>query len=316
MVTSLFWRIISDITNLAFFFGTGIYILLQEKHWQKLASGVFLTVTTGLFLKYLFAIPRTQGFGPAFPSLHAMTVFFIAMMMLGHSKKLVVPTFAAALLVSYSRIHLGYHSIVDVVVGMLLGSLMAVWMLKTEFRKLESEEMARQIVHVSGALVLPAVLMFGKLPIIVLIALISLILFFLPLTNFSKVNGALNTLVREEKKSYHGAIFFGLSALFSLVVFPENIAFVAILSLCFGDSMATIYGKQLGWTKLPFNKKKTLEGFFACFMASFLVSVLFFGREVAFALALASAFIEALPLNDNLAVPIGVGSLAWLITVF
>ena len=76
-----------------------------------------------------------------------------------------------------------------------------------------------------------------------------------------------------------------------------------ILVLALGDGMSTMVGR-IGKSRLPYNRKKTLEGTAAFFMGS-LAAFPFIG-ELAIPLALIAAIVESmdLKLDDNLTVPI------------
>jgi len=76
-----------------------------------------------------------------------------------------------------------------------------------------------------------------------------------------------------------------------------------ILILGIGDGFSTIVGSR-GKVKLPYNKKKTLEGTIAFFVAS-LSGYVFVGSAI-IPVALIAALVEGLdlPIDDNITVPI------------
>lgn len=76
-----------------------------------------------------------------------------------------------------------------------------------------------------------------------------------------------------------------------------------IVALALGDGVSTLIGR-IGKARLPYNRKKTLEGMLGFFMAS-LASYFFIG-PLAVPLAVVGAIVESIDfrLDDNLTVPI------------
>ncbi|MEW6749169.1 MAG: hypothetical protein AB1295_05670 [Candidatus Micrarchaeota archaeon] len=82
---------------------------------------------------------------------------------------------------------------------------------------------------------------------------------------------------------------------------PSQIAAV-LLALGIGDGISNIIGRR-GGTRLPYNRKKTVEGMAAMFASSLLAWV--FIGPLALPLALIAAVAESVPrLDDNLTVPV------------
>jgi glycerol-3-phosphate acyltransferase PlsY len=121
-------------------------------------------------------------------------------------------------------------------------------------------------------------------------------------------------LMREKEASRLTGVVYCLAAAFiAFLVFPRDVAVLALSFLAVGDSMATIVGKRIGKTRLL--GKKTLEGDLACFVCCIAVGFIgyFAGLEVSWLAilvgSLAATIAEAipLPLNDNLTVPLFAG---------
>ncbi len=114
-------------------------------------------------------------------------------------------------------------------------------------------------------------------------------------------------------------ITLALGALFSLYLFPEPVAALAIYALAFGDGFAGLIGKMYGRIKIPFSGGKTLIGSTACFTAVFLISM-FLLKQPFHALTIASmaTLLEALPLKDfdNFVIPTGLGFFATQLLMF
>ena len=69
-----------------------------------------------------------------------------------------------------------------------------------------------------------------------------------------------------------GFIFFFLGILFSVILFSKTIALASIAVLTIGDPLSYIIGKYVGRIKIPWNKKKNIEGPFigACLSTVFI----------------------------------------------
>ena len=115
---------------------------------------------------------------------------------------------------------------------------------------------------------------------------------------------------REQGRFALGPVTLGLGALLALLLFPPPAAAVAVYTLAFGDSAATLVGKFLGRIRMRFMAGKSLEGSLACFAVSALVCFCVMRNlETAFIVGLASVLVDALPLGDfdNLALPLAAG---------
>jgi len=118
----------------------------------------------------------------------------------------------------------------------------------------------------------------------------------------------------EETSRLTGASYTFVGSLVAFLVFPRDIAVVAVSFLAVGDVMATIVGKRLGKTRLF---GKTLEGDLACFVSCLIVGIIFYyaGLDVSLliivvgslAATVAEAVLLPLPLNDNLTMPLFAG---------
>jgi HAD superfamily phosphoserine phosphatase-like hydrolase len=106
-------------------------------------------------------------------------------------------------------------------------------------------------------------------------------------------------------------IFYALGITLSLTLFPQHIAYTAITTLTLGDGFASIFGQKIGKTPYPFNKAKNLEGSILGFTTAFLGATLFTNPLRALIAAVTGMTIECLPLpiNDNLTIPLTVGTI-------
>ena len=104
-------------------------------------------------------------------------------------------------------------------------------------------------------------------------------------------------------------VYFAIGILVTLVIFPAPASSAAIAIFAFGDSTASIFGRYLAKTPLPFNNDKSLEGSIAGFFFALLAGSFFVSPLVALVGAAIAMFIEYLPLpiNDNLLIPLITG---------
>ena len=113
----------------------------------------------------------------------------------------------------------------------------------------------------------------------------------------------------EEKGIAYGPVTLILGACISLILFPAYISSTVILIVAFSDTAATLIGKKLGRHRVPYNKKKSIEGSMAALIVAFLCGYIYLPLFPALVAAFSSTIIESLPLKslDNLFMPIGTG---------
>jgi len=104
-------------------------------------------------------------------------------------------------------------------------------------------------------------------------------------------------------------IFFALGIAITLILFPEHISYAAIAVLTLGDSFASVTGKTLGKTVIPFNKGKKLEGSIFGFFFALMGALFFVNPTKALIGAFVGMLVESLPLpaSDNLTIPLACG---------
>jgi phosphoserine phosphatase len=119
----------------------------------------------------------------------------------------------------------------------------------------------------------------------------------------------------EERNFAFGPITLILGTVVSLYFFPPLVALTVIWIVAFADTAATLVGRSLGVHRLPYNKKKSLEGTLAALIIAFLCVYIYLPAPTALLTAAFSSIIESLPLKslDNLLMPICTGILLlWL----
>jgi dolichol kinase len=120
-------------------------------------------------------------------------------------------------------------------------------------------------------------------------------------------------LRKEEASRLTGTGFSVAGALVAFLLFPRDIAILAVSFLAVGDPMATIVGKHIGRTRLL--GKRTLEGDLACLVSCIIVGSIYYfaGLDISWLAvlvgALGATIAEAvpLPINDNLILPLFAG---------
>ena len=189
-----------------------------------------------------------------------------------------------------------------------------------------SGTLKRGLFHLFGALSIPIAALFlpRTILLIVLGALTFVVLTFelirikVPVVNrwFLSFFFFKPLLRKKEASRFTGTGYTLVGAFIAFLVFPRDIAVVAVAYLAVGDVMATVVGKWIGKTRL-LGKGKTLEGSLACFTSCLVAGLIFYyaGLDVGLLAILVGALgvtiIEAIPLprplNDNLTIPIFAG---------
>lgn len=192
----------------------------------------------------------------------------------------------------------------------------------------ELKELYRKSIHISS-IILPLsyryILGYNKsLAIMILFpcAFIAVILELVRLENksfkriFYRVFGIM--LRKHEMADLTGASYLLTASVFSIALFPPEIAFAALSFLSLGDTLAAIFGIRYGHRKIK-GSSKSLEGSLACFV-SCLAYALLFGLHpgMAFIGALTATYAELLnfPVNDNVKMPLITGIVMSFASIF
>lgn len=122
----------------------------------------------------------------------------------------------------------------------------------------------------------------------------------------------------KAKKRLNGASFVLISGTLCVVIFPKYIAITSFIILIIADTMSALIGRRFGKHRFL---GKSLEGSAAFFLTA--VLIVFLTPKIAYSPGeyvigtIAAAFgavVEALPweVDDNLSVPLAVGTTMWL----
>lgn len=180
-------------------------------------------------------------------------------------------------------------------------------------------EIERQIFHLlMGLGALAALLILGKgmlMGMTFFIVLIGLLL--INLTFIGKKIGLVTWFLERFERTNipfvgWGSACYATGVLIVATFLPSvEQAAAAILILALGDAASTLVGMK-GKIKLPYNKRKTLEGSISFFIAS--LPGYFFVGPVIIPIAVVGAVVESLdlPFDDNITVPIAI-TIAFLV---
>jgi dolichol kinase len=115
------------------------------------------------------------------------------------------------------------------------------------------------------------------------LSLLAIVLFFIPLEVYRlKINPStwINYITRQSEKNepanYILTATVWLIALLGVdFLYSMEIAEMAIIATHLGDSIAALLGRGIGRKRLPFTKKKTIEGYLAGIFGTYIVGFLF-----------------------------------------
>lgn len=112
-------------------------------------------------------------------------------------------------------------------------------------------------------------------------------------------------LDREDALPGRGALYFTVSALFCLIVFPVPAVVPAIIALSVLDSVATIAGRRLGKKRIKNNK--TIEGTLCGIIVTFFPLLLVVSPVGAGTISVIAGVVELIsPVDDNLTIPVSI----------
>jgi phosphoserine phosphatase/dolichol kinase len=185
--------------------------------------------------------------------------------------------------------------------------------------KLRGNDLFRAMIHISGFLVSPICLyLLDARTVLSAIAAVTLVY---TLSEYMRETGrALPVFSQVTRMAAVGTevygvaidpILYSLGILLSLSLFPSPIGYACVSVLTLGDGFATVSGKLIGRTTIPFNKPKKLEGTLVGLLFAGLGASLFVGPFAAVLAATVGMLVECspLPVNDNLSIPLAVGIL-------
>ncbi|MDO8490861.1 MAG: hypothetical protein Q7T04_02455 [Dehalococcoidia bacterium] len=187
------------------------------------------------------------------------------------------------------------------------------------------KKMLRRLWHVLGGLFFPTLAFFvPQTPLVIALGALTAIAVSIEIARFSfpQINPWLAKRIPvalKEKEAFRptGATYLLIGSLISLWVFQKEIAITALYFSALGDPAAAFVGESMG--RLRF-RKKSLEGFAACFVVCIVVGFLLtlythLSLPAVALAALAASAIEflSLPTDDNLTMPLAAGLMMTLV---
>lgn len=184
------------------------------------------------------------------------------------------------------------------------------------------KELFRKSIHICSAVV-PFLLKFAYWPVIILL---FLALFFYIMSESLRLRGINIPVVskiteiaarkRDENKFVLGPVTLVCGIIAAVLLFPLDSARIGVFALSFGDGLASLTGKMIGRTRIPFTGGKTLEGSLACFTAVFVSCLICSGNLIAaLVIGFTAMIIEVLPLKDfdNVLIPVAISALYYFV---
>jgi dolichol kinase len=147
-------------------------------------------------------------------------------------------------------------------------------------------EIQRQLIHlITGITLIFLIRTAGNLALTVLLLIIAFYVLMSAVIVMNKLPLSLSTFLcrwgrpAKQHVPLQGTILLLCGTTLSFILFPENITIASVAIVAFGDSIATAIGVVFGNHKLPYSRKKTVEGtasgtVAAFFAASFFVNPL------------------------------------------
>lgn len=270
--------------------------------------------------------------GFSFPSLHSafsMSVIpFLKHLFSSVTIRLSIVVFLFA--IALSRVYLAVHYVEDVVVGGLIGFIVALIIIKSEkkhdlynkfiYHFLTKLEFRRQCAHLFTGLAIILLLKIDWLNVYIL----SAVLIVGGLTSILSRKHRLPLIYPvlefferpDELRKFpgKGSFFLVLGSLLSLLIFEEQIALAAIAIMAIGDSVTSIFGIYFGRWKNPLNPIKHLDGTLFAILLATIGAYTFVDFHQAFIASTVALIFESITrkkintvIDDNLVIPLIAG---------
>lgn len=203
--------------------------------------------------------------------------------------------------------------------------------LHIDVNKSFKKELYRKLIHLSS-LWIPALIYFVKPEIsISVFATIFIGDVILEYGNYKKWRWARRTFgllfyralrnkeLKRSRLQLSGGAYVMLSAIACTLLFPANIAVVAMTVMLISDTCAALFGKAYGTRRLY--KNKSLEGTVAFFISAlaimmiynFILPVTYVSIIAAFVATLAEMFEDKIDVDDNFSIPLSIGFILTLL---
>ncbi len=174
----------------------------------------------------------------------------------------------------------------------------------------------------TGIITIILFLTFGKTgKLIILFAVLVIYLFgnILYLNREYRITNIVYRMEREDTKLGLGSMYLAAGFLFVMAfVKSVNIIILSAFIIMIGDSLATILGMKIKSVKLFYNKRKSLAGFLAMFIPSFIFGTFIIFYIYSFTYSLVSSFSESISnkiADDNITIPVSIVIIHFIISV-
>ncbi len=189
------------------------------------------------------------------------------------------------------------------------------------------QELIRKAIHVSVNSLIPLVYLFSKIPklwMVILLGISTILIIGIDLGRnrsgrLSKLFGILfNGMLRTHELAgkLTGASYVFIGSFVTVLLFPKEIAILALLFSAIGDTLAALYGRKFGRIRIW---NKTIEGTVVGLAACIIIALFFpqIPNIVKFGGAIAAMLIELLPIkiDDNLRIPLFSGFVMYILSV-
>ncbi|BCS91251.1 MAG: putative tripartite tricarboxylate transporter TctB protein [Candidatus Micrarchaeota archaeon] len=207
--------------------------------------------------------------------------------------------------IRYSGLYIGLASIVYILLNEH----------KNKNRDSREKEIKRDLIQIIGVIPAAIAYIFAYSYLYYILAILSFIgLIAVYSASIYRIKPLL-ALERDVRIFGVGAIYLFASILLIDSIFNSNAVAYAIFILFISDSLATIVGISVGRRKLPYNKRKSIEGSLAFLISAFIISLAFMNLYYSLIASLVLAFIESINIkvDDNLLIPIAAAILLTII---
>jgi len=203
--------------------------------------------------------------------------------------------------------------------------------LHIDVNKSFKKELARKLIHLSS-LWIPALIYFVQ-PSISIIVFSAIFVgdVILEYGNYKKWRWARRTFgllfyrtlrnkeLKRSQLQLSGGAYVMLAAIACTLLFPANVAVVALSIMLISDTCAALFGKAYG-SRRPY-KKKSIEGTAAFFVSALLIMVIcnfilpvtYASILAAFVATFAEMYEDKIEIDDNLSIPLFVGAVLSLL---
>jgi len=185
-------------------------------------------------------------------------------------------------------------------------------------------EYIRKLIHLSNLIIPISYYYVFQDKRFFLISLFFFVLIFLAIDLFREKNKYIkilfnlffNRMMRKHELNgaLTGASWVMISAFFTILIFPKNIAILSLIFMSVGDTVAGLVGRRIGKLKIG---EKTLEGFLFGFLVCAIISYNY--KLIPFSISIYGSLVGMifevlpLPLDDNLKIPLSSASIMFVI---